>query len=97
VVSLVAPQDVGKASGTYPLRQLGRAFGVAILGAVFAAAGGYGSARAFSDGYAPAVAVSALLALAAAGAGLAHPRHLQPITAAPAEAAVGYPRGDRTG
>jgi len=37
VVSLVAPQDIGRASGSYStVRQLGGAFGVAVLGAVFA-------------------------------------------------------------
>jgi hypothetical protein len=61
VVSLVAPQDIGKASGTYGTTcQLGGAFGVAILGAVFAATGGYASAQTFSDGYAPALGVAAI-------------------------------------
>jgi len=74
VVSLVAPQDVGKASGTYTtLRQLGGAFGVAVLSAAFATRGGYGSPQAFSDGYVPAIAVAAVLALAATAAGLAQP------------------------
>jgi EmrB/QacA subfamily drug resistance transporter len=75
VVSLVAPHDIGKASGTYStLRQLGGAFGVAIAGAVFAAAGGYATARTFSDGFAPALAVCAALALAGTIAGTALPR-----------------------
>jgi MFS family permease len=62
---------VGKASGTFNmLRQLGGAFGVAILAAVFSATGGYASARAFSDGFGWAAAAAALLSLAAAAAGL---------------------------
>ena len=40
VVGSVPPADIGKASGTFStMRQLGGAFGVAILAAVFAAAG----------------------------------------------------------
>jgi EmrB/QacA subfamily drug resistance transporter len=75
VVSLVPSQDIGKASGTYStIRQLGGAFGVAILGAAFAATGGYASARAFSDGFTPAIGVSAALALAGVAAGIAIPR-----------------------
>lgn len=91
VVSLVAPQDIGKASGTYTTtRQLGGAFGVAILGAVFAATGGYASARAFSDGLAPAIGVSAVLALVGVVAGIAHPRR-RPSAIPAAEAAPGAP------
>jgi EmrB/QacA subfamily drug resistance transporter len=87
VVSLVAPKDIGKASGTFSTtRQLGGAFGVAILGAVFAATGGYASARAFSDGFAPALGVSAVLALAGVAAGIALPgkRRPTPVAAEPA-------------
>jgi EmrB/QacA subfamily drug resistance transporter len=74
VVTAVAPSEIGKAAGAFQAtRQLGGAFGVAILVAVFAAAGGYASAQAFSDGFAPAIAVSAGLSLAGALAGLAMP------------------------
>ncbi len=79
VVSLVAPQDIGKASGTFStIRQLGGAFGVAILGAVFAGTGGYASALDFSDGYGAAMAVSAVLALGSAAAGTALPGRRRP-------------------
>jgi hypothetical protein len=72
---LVAPPDLAKASGAYStLRQLGGAFGVAILGAVFATAGGYGSPATFVAGYVPALGIAALLALGAAVAALALPR-----------------------
>src|SRR5258708_36646281 len=75
VVSSVAPADIGKASGTFSmLRQLGGAFGLAIGVAVFAAAGSYASARAFSDGFVPAAGVAAGLSLAGVIAGLALPR-----------------------
>ena len=70
VVSSVALADIGKASGAFStIRQLGGAFGVAVLVAVFAGAGGYASPQAFSDGFAPAMAVGAAMALAGALAG----------------------------
>ncbi|MFG1652564.1 MFS transporter [Micromonospora sp. NPDC049275] len=96
VVSRVAPQDIGRASGTFStLRQFGGAFGVALTGAVFATAGGYATAGLFSDGYVPAMSVSAALAFAATAAGIVLPRHrrLAPATitgrAAPAESTAG--------
>ena len=62
VVGSVPRGDIGKASGSFSMmRQLGGAFGVAILAAVFAAAGGYTSATVFSDGFAPAIAGAACL------------------------------------
>lgn len=71
VLSSVAPQFIGKAAGTFSTaRQLGGAFGVAVLVAIFAASGSYASAAAFSDGFAPALAASAALGLAGATAGL---------------------------
>jgi EmrB/QacA subfamily drug resistance transporter len=72
VMGSVAPPEIGKASGAFnTLRFLGGAFGIAILVAVFAGAGGYGSAQAFSDGFAPALVVAAGLSLAGAIAGTA--------------------------
>jgi EmrB/QacA subfamily drug resistance transporter len=66
--------DIGKASGSFSMmRQLGGAFGIAILAAVFASAGGYTSAAAFSAGFAPAIAAATGLALAGALAALALP------------------------
>jgi EmrB/QacA subfamily drug resistance transporter len=103
VVSLVAPQDIGKASGTYStMRQLGGAFGVAILAAVFAAAGSYASPRSFSDGYASAIGVCAALALGGVLAGLALPTRRHPSSAnqpIPAKTAVRQTtgRGGRIG
>lgn len=67
VVSAVAPHEIGKASGTFSMmRQLGGAFGVAILSAVFAGFGSFHSAQAFSDGFVPATGVAAALALVGA-------------------------------
>src|SRR2546421_2949826 len=93
VVSRVAPPDIGKASGTYStVRQLGGAFGIAILGAVFAADGGYGSPRAFSAGFVPAIGAAALLALVGAAAGVALPGRRRPTPALPPVPAGATPR-----
>jgi EmrB/QacA subfamily drug resistance transporter len=74
VIGAVEPQHIGKASGTLStLRQLGGAFGVAVLAAAFAGAGGYASPQAFSDGFVAAAGAAAALALAGALAGLALP------------------------
>lgn len=74
VISSVAPSEIGKASATFSmLRQLGGAFGVAILAAVFAGIGSFGSAQAFSNGFVPAIGVSAALSLLGAIAGLVLP------------------------
>ena len=74
VVGAVPRSQIGRASGTFSaLRQLGGAFGIAILVAVFASAGDYASPAVFVDGFAPALAVSAGLSLCGAIAGLAIP------------------------
>jgi EmrB/QacA subfamily drug resistance transporter len=71
VVGAVEPAEIGKASGTVStMRQLGGAFGLAVGVAVFTGAGSYASPAAFSDGFAPAIAVSAALSLAGAFAAL---------------------------
>ena len=71
VLSSVAPQHEGKASGaTNAIRELGGVFGVAVLASVFAHAGGYRTAATFTHGTSTAVwiggAVVALGAVAAA-------------------------------
>lgn len=66
-VSEVAASDLGKASGVYStFRQLGGAFGVAVLAAVFVATGGYDSATTFSHGFGAALLTAGAAALAAA-------------------------------
>jgi MFS family permease len=71
VMGAVAPSELGKASGTSTtMRQLGGAFGLAVAVAVFTGAGGYASPESFTDGFAPALAVSAGLSLCGALAGL---------------------------
>ncbi|WP_213455265.1 DHA2 family efflux MFS transporter permease subunit [Rhizomonospora bruguierae] len=71
------PHLAGVASGTAnALRQLGTVLGVAVLGAIFAALGGYGSGRDFVAGLRPAQLVGAVTLLAAAGLALAIPARL---------------------
>jgi MFS family permease len=80
VVSLVSPQDIGRASGTFStVRQLGGALGVAILGAVFATAGGYQSPAAFSGGYAAAIGIGSALAAVGVPAALTLPGRRQGV------------------
>jgi MFS family permease len=74
LIGAVADSDIGKASGANNMvQELGGAFGVAILVATFSAAGGYGTAAAFDDGFTPAFITCAALALAGAAAGLMMP------------------------
>jgi EmrB/QacA subfamily drug resistance transporter len=90
VVGSVALEAVGKAAGVNSMmRELGGVFGIAVVVAVFAGAGGYASAHAFIDGFGPAIGVAAGLALAGALAAAALPGRRRstaaaPITAAPA-------------
>ena len=88
VTSNVRPADIGRASGAYSMmRQLGGAFGVAILGAAFSAAGSYSSPGAFSDGFTAAYGVAAGLALVGVAAGAILPArgHRPVLEAAPAK------------
>ncbi|GAB3885249.1 DHA2 family efflux MFS transporter permease subunit [Kibdelosporangium lantanae] len=74
VVGAVEPQDIGKASGAVTaLRMLGGVFGIAIVTAVFEGSGDFGSPQAFSDGFAHALGVAAVMALIGAVAGLGMP------------------------
>ena len=73
-VGSVAEDQIGKAAGANSMmRELGGVFGIAIVVAVFAGAGSYASAAAFTDGFGPAIATGAVLALAGAVAALALP------------------------
>jgi EmrB/QacA subfamily drug resistance transporter len=74
IIGAVAPGEVGKASGANSMvQELGGVFGVAIVVAVFAAAGSYLSAQSFTDGFAPAIGVCAALSLVGALAGIGIP------------------------
>ncbi|MFI5710840.1 MFS transporter [Kribbella sp. NPDC051620] len=78
-------EAVGMASGIYAMmRQLGGVVGVAVLAAVFAAAGGYES---FETGFARALAVCGVLSLlgALAGLGIAVRRSTGVVVLEPAE------------
>jgi EmrB/QacA subfamily drug resistance transporter len=82
VVGAVGSEAVGKAAGANGmLRELGGVFGIAVAVAVFAGAGSYASAQAFSDGFAPAIGVAAGLSLLGAVVGCALPERAsrQPI------------------
>lgn len=71
VVGAVPPDAVGKAAGTNStLRELGGVFGIAVLVAVFAGSGGYGSPAEFVDGFRPALGVTAGLSFVGALVGL---------------------------
>jgi MFS family permease len=77
VLSSVAPQYLGKASGAYStMRQLGGAFGVAIVVAAFATTGSYVSTETFSNGFVAAMSTSAALSLVGALTGLAARRRV---------------------
>ena len=91
VLSHVAPQHIGKASGTFTMvRQLGGALGIALAVAVFARQGSYASPQAFSAGYGPALGICAALALAGSVAGLLAPS--RPRTSHPAVTAAAASR-----
>ena len=97
VTSGVPPADIGTASGAFTtMRQLGGAFGVAVLGAAFAATGSYATPAAFSNGFVTAFRVAAGIALAAAVAGMILPgRANRRSPTAPLEAGEAF-SGTRT-
>jgi EmrB/QacA subfamily drug resistance transporter len=84
VVGSLGNEAIGKAAGVNSMmRELGGVFGIAVVVAVFAGAGSYASAQAFSDGFAPAIFVAAGFAVAGAIAGLALPGRRRAAAAAP--------------
>jgi MFS family permease len=79
VVGSVPVEAVGKAAGTNStMRELGGVFGIAILVAVFSGAGGYASPQEFTDGFAPALGVTAGLSFVGALVGLGLPGRRAP-------------------
>ena len=88
VTSSVPHADIGTASGAFTtMRQLGGAFGVAVLGAAFAATGSYATPAAFSRGFGTALCVAAGIALAGTVAGTILPgTRNRPSRTAPLEA-----------
>jgi EmrB/QacA subfamily drug resistance transporter len=81
----------GMASGANnAIREVGGVLGVAVLGAVFSATGGYAAPQQFVDGTVPAVLVGAAVVLAGAAVALVLPRRRRPQ---PATAALTAPHG----
>jgi len=90
ILSSVRRQEEGQASGANnAIRELGGVFGVAVLAAVFAAKGGYGSGQQFVDGMNPAVTIGAALVAVGAISAFAIKRSPQPEHIAVASE-VGY-------
>jgi EmrB/QacA subfamily drug resistance transporter len=91
VLGSVRRDQEGIASGANnAIRELGGVFGIAILGAVFSAHGGYSSGPAFVSGLSSAVWVGAAAVAVAAGAALLLPRH----AAAPAGGPTAEPAAE---
>jgi hypothetical protein len=83
VLSAVAPQEMGKASGTnYMAQRLGGVFAIAISTAVFVANGHLGTPASVTDGFRPALAACAGFALLATLSATAiTPRAGEPVPA----------------
>jgi EmrB/QacA subfamily drug resistance transporter len=76
VVSAVSPAAIGKATGVNSmLREFGGVFGIAVLAAVFGAAGGYSSAGTFTHGFVAVIAVCAGISLLNAAVSALLPAH----------------------
>ncbi|GAB4589538.1 MFS transporter [Nocardia sp. IFM 10818] len=76
VVGAVEHGAIGKAAGANSMmRELGGVFGIAVVVAVFAGFGSYGSSADFVAGFVPAVAVGAALSVLGAAVALALPAH----------------------
>ena len=89
VIGAVDGDTIGTAAGVNSMmRELGGVFGIALAVAVFAANGDDGSVLGFVDGFRPAIATAATLALVGAACGLAVPgrRALRPEVSPPAVA-----------
>ena len=88
VLGSVRREEEGIASGANnAIRELGGVFGVAVLGAVFSARGGYTSGTAFVTGLSAAVWVGAAVVAVAAALALALPRRRARAAAITTEAA----------
>ncbi|HEY3869091.1 MAG TPA: MFS transporter [Actinocrinis sp.] len=92
----VSPADLGKASGAFStMRQLGGAFGVAILGAAFAVSGNYTSAHAYTVGFRHAMEAGLCLTAAAYAAAALMPRSRPAARTQASNAAVGAAPAER--
>lgn len=89
VTLALPPDDVALAAGTNTaLREIGGVFGVAILAAVFAANGGYGSVETFMAGLRPALLVAAAVPLLGLVPAALAPGHHRPWTTNPSRSAI---------
>jgi MFS family permease len=80
VLNAVAQNEVGTASGINNMMQrFGAVFAVAIASSVFTAYGHIGTPTSVTDGFRPAIAVSALLSLLGAVSALALQRRTEDI------------------
>lgn len=98
VVGAVPVEDSGVAAGTNnTVREAGGVFGVAVLVAVFAARGGYGSPASFMDGFKAAEVVAAVAALVGAAVAVLAPGKRQEDAAksGAAPAADAIPQAER--
>jgi MFS family permease len=92
VLSSVRRDQEGIASGANnAIRELGGVFGIAVLGAVFSARGGYASGTAFVSGLAPAVWVGAAAVAVAAAAALLLPRLRRTASSVPVSEPIQEP------
>jgi EmrB/QacA subfamily drug resistance transporter len=98
VVGALTDDAVGKAAGVNSMmRELGGVFGIAVAVAVFAGAGSYVSAQAFTDGFSPAMFVAAGFSVAGAIAGLALPSRRTSPTAIPIRPVPAFASGSDQG
>jgi EmrB/QacA subfamily drug resistance transporter len=75
LLAAVRPSEQGQASGVATMiRELGGVLGIAVMGAVFAASGSSGSAKAFLAGFRPALLIGAAVAAGGAIAATLLPR-----------------------
>jgi MFS family permease len=82
VLSAVAPQDEGKASGANnAIREVGGVLGVAVLASIFAHSGSYTTPETFTDGLVPAIWAGAVAVGVGAGLALLIPRKRRPAAA----------------
>jgi EmrB/QacA subfamily drug resistance transporter len=89
LLSVVAPQRAGQASGTNnAIREVGGVFGVAVMSTIFAGSGSFASPQAFVDGFTPALWVGAAVVGAGALVALALPARRPAPAEAEMEAAI---------
>jgi EmrB/QacA subfamily drug resistance transporter len=82
VLSAVAPQEEGKASGANnAIREVGGVLGVAVLASIFARSGGYATPETFNEGFVPAISVGAVVVGLGAALALLIPRKRRPAPA----------------